>query len=163
MISILKPGKSSYTEAKAYRPICLSFLLKTVERLVDRHIGDGVLGRNPLNINQNAYQSGISTDAALNAVVSTIEKALKTKEIAMRAFLDIEGAFGRTSMEAISSALLRHGVPPLFERWIAFMLSSICIISSLMGEAMQVAGVRGCPLGGVLSPLLWTLTADELI
>jgi len=59
---------------------------------------------------------GKSTDTALNSVVSTNEKALQTQEIALGAFPDIEGDFDRTSIEAISSALLRHGVPPLFER-----------------------------------------------
>ena len=80
MTFIPKLGKPSYTKAKAYRPICLSsFLLKPLERLVDRHIRDDVLGRNPLQINQHAYQSGKSTDTALNSVVSTNEKALQTK------------------------------------------------------------------------------------
>ena len=88
-------------------------------------------------------------------MVSTIEKALQTQEIGLGAFRDIERVLDRTSIEAITSALLRHGVPPLFERWIASMLSRRCIISSLMGETLQVASVRGCPLGGVLSPLLW--------
>ena len=55
-LALPKPGKPSYTKAKAYHPICLScFLLKTLERLVDRHIRDDVLGKNPLHINQNAY------------------------------------------------------------------------------------------------------------
>ena len=81
----------------------------------------------------------------------------------MGAFLDIEGALDRTSIKAVSSELLRHGVPPLFQIWIASILSSKCIISSLMGENMQVASVRGCPQGGVLSPLLWNLTVDELL
>jgi hypothetical protein len=36
---IPKPGKLGNTEAKTYRPIILSsFLLKTMEKLVDRHI-----------------------------------------------------------------------------------------------------------------------------
>ena len=159
-----KPGKPSYTEAKAYHQICLSsFLLKTLERLVDRHIRDDVFGKNPLHINQHAYQSGKSTDTALNAVVSTTEKVLQTQEIAIGAFLDIEGAFNNTSIEAIISALLRHGVPPLFERWIASMLSNRCIISSFMWETMQVARVRGCPQGGNLLPLLWNLTKDKFL
>jgi Reverse transcriptase (RNA-dependent DNA polymerase). len=67
------------------------------------------------------------------------------------------------SIEAITSALLRHRVPPLFERWIASMLTSRCIITSLMGETMQAASVSGCPIGWVLSPLLWNLTVDELL
>ena len=99
-------------------------------------------GKNPLHINQHAYQLGKSTETALNSVISTIEKALQTQEIAL-------GAFDSTSIEAITSALLRHGVLPLFERWIAPMLRSRCIVSSLRGETTQVASVRGCPLGGV--------------
>jgi Reverse transcriptase (RNA-dependent DNA polymerase). len=43
------------------------------------------------------------------------------------------------------------------------MLSSRCIISSLIGETNQVASVWGCPQGGVLSPLLWNLTVDEIL
>jgi Reverse transcriptase (RNA-dependent DNA polymerase). len=92
-----------------------------------------------------------------------LEKMLQTQEIALGAFLDIEGAFDRTLIEAISSILLRHGVPPLFERWIASMLSSRCITSCLMGETTHVTSVRGCLQGGVLSLLLWNLTVDELL
>ncbi|XP_063994255.1 uncharacterized protein LOC135171557 [Diachasmimorpha longicaudata] len=47
VVFIPKPGKCSYDNAKAYRPISLSsFLLKTLERLVDRHIKEGVLRTN---------------------------------------------------------------------------------------------------------------------
>jgi len=39
-----KPGKDDYTNAKAHRPICLtSFLLKGLEKLVDRYLRDGSL------------------------------------------------------------------------------------------------------------------------
>jgi hypothetical protein len=54
---IPKPGNLDYTETKAYFPISLSpFLLKTMEKLVDRHIRDGVLRFHPLYRNQHAYQ-----------------------------------------------------------------------------------------------------------
>jgi hypothetical protein len=63
-----------YTEAKAYRPISLSsFLLKTMEKLVDRHIRDDVLRIHPLHLNQHAYQKGKSTETALYNVVTRIE------------------------------------------------------------------------------------------
>jgi hypothetical protein len=46
---IPKPRKPDYTEAKVCRPISLSsFLLKTLEELVDRHIRDGALKEYPL-------------------------------------------------------------------------------------------------------------------
>jgi hypothetical protein len=60
---IPKPGKCEYTKAKAYHPISLSsFLLKTTEKLVDRHIRHGVLKEHPLHKNQHAYQIGQSTE-----------------------------------------------------------------------------------------------------
>jgi hypothetical protein len=49
-------GKSDYTEAKAYRPTSLSsFVLKTMETLVDKHIRDSVL-EYPLHQNQYVHQ-----------------------------------------------------------------------------------------------------------
>jgi hypothetical protein len=54
---IPKPGKANYTEAKAYCPISLSsFLLKTMEKLVDRHIRDEIMRLRPLHRYQFAYQ-----------------------------------------------------------------------------------------------------------
>jgi hypothetical protein len=54
---IPKPGKLDYTEAKAYRPSSLSpFLLKTMEKLVDRHVRDDVLTIHPLHRRQHAYE-----------------------------------------------------------------------------------------------------------
>ena len=69
---------------------------------------DDVLEKNPLHITQHAYQSGKSTETALNSVVRTIEKAPQTQEIVLGAFLDIEVAFDRTSIEAISSDMGFH-------------------------------------------------------
>jgi hypothetical protein len=66
-----KAGKLDYTEAKAYRPISLSaFLLKMMEKLVDRHIRDSALKDHPLHRNQHAYQTGKSTKTALHNVVT---------------------------------------------------------------------------------------------
>ena len=70
-----------------------SFLLKTLERLVDRFIRDDTLIKYPLNENQHAYMAGKSTDTALHVLVGKIEKALYNKEYALSVFLDIEGAF----------------------------------------------------------------------
>jgi hypothetical protein len=71
---IPKPRKSDYTKAKAYCPISLSsFLLKTMEKIVDRHIRDGVLRSQPLHQNQHAYQIGKSTETALHSVLTHVE------------------------------------------------------------------------------------------
>jgi hypothetical protein len=44
VVFIPKPGRNSYCGPKDFRPISLtSFLLKTLERLVDRFLGDEIL------------------------------------------------------------------------------------------------------------------------
>jgi hypothetical protein len=53
-----KPGRDSYGAPKDYRPISLtSFLLKTIERLVDTFLKDEILVSLPLHPNQHAYQA----------------------------------------------------------------------------------------------------------
>jgi hypothetical protein len=58
-------------------------------------------------------------------VVTRIEYAVKYKDIAIGAFLDIEGAFDRTSFDIIKQAAERHGIEPAICRWICAMLESI--------------------------------------
>jgi hypothetical protein len=56
VVFIPKPGRNSYCGPKDFRPISLtSFLLKTLERLVDRYLRDEVLALKPLHPNQPAY------------------------------------------------------------------------------------------------------------
>jgi hypothetical protein len=152
---IPKPGKLDYTDAKAYRPISLSsFLLKTMEKLVERYIRDDSLRKYPLHHNEHAYQTGKCTETALHNVVTRIENAIEHRDIALGAFLDIEGAFYRTSFDIIKQAAERHGIDPTICRWICAMLESRNIKATLSGETLGAAAVRGCPQGGVLSPLL---------
>lgn len=59
---IPKVGKPSYDNAKAFRPISLmSFFLKTLEKLFDKHIRSTELVENPFHQLQFAYQEGKGT------------------------------------------------------------------------------------------------------
>ena len=102
-------------------------------KLVDRHIRDGVLRTCPLHQNQHAYQTGKSTESTLHNVVTRIESATEHKDIALGAFLDIEGAFDRTSLDVIKQAAERHGIEPAICRWINAMLESRIIAATLSG------------------------------
>jgi hypothetical protein len=159
-----KPGKFDYTEAKAYRPISLSsFLLKIMENLVESHIRDNSLREYPLHRNQHAYQTGKSTETALRNVVTRIENAIEHRDIAFGAFLDIEAAFDITSFDTRKQAAERHGTDPTICRWICAMQESRNIRATLSGETLGSAAASGCPQGGVLSPLLWSLVMDDLL
>ena len=104
VVFIPKPGRNSYSG-----PISLtSFLLKTMERLVDRYLRDEALALVPLHPNQHAYQAGKSVETALHQLAVWAEMALDQQETALGVFLDTEGAFNNTCYDTMCDALVRH-------------------------------------------------------
>jgi hypothetical protein len=146
VVFIPKPGRSSYCGPKDFRPISLtSFLLKTMERLVDRYLRDEALAFKPLHPNQHAYQTGKSVDTALHQLVVRVEKALDQREIALGVFLDIEGAFNSTSYDFMCAALARHGVNHTIIRWIRATLVGRQATAILRETSVSIAVSKGCP------------------
>jgi hypothetical protein len=92
VVFIPKPGRKTYSGPKNYRPISLTaFILKTMERLVDRYLRDEALDLSPLHPNQHAYQDGKSNETALHQLVIRVDKALEQRDITLGFFLDIRG------------------------------------------------------------------------
>jgi len=86
LVFILKPGRNTYSGPRDYRPNSLTlFLLKTMDRLVDRYLRDEALANVPLHPNQHAYQAGKSVETALHQIAVPVEKALDQQEIALGA------------------------------------------------------------------------------
>jgi len=57
VVFISKFGKRDYTEPKTFRPTSLtSFLMKTLERMIDRYLTKEVLIRTPLNTGKEGRQ-----------------------------------------------------------------------------------------------------------
>jgi len=164
VVFIPKPGRSYYYGPRDFRPISLtSFLLKTMERLVDRFLRDEILVLRPLHPNQHAYQAGKSVETALHQLVVRTEKVLDQQEIALGVSLDIEGASDNTSYDYMCSALTRHGVDQTIAGWIRAALEGRLATVALGDVSRSVAVSRGCPQGGVLSPLLWCPVVNELL
>jgi Reverse transcriptase (RNA-dependent DNA polymerase) len=157
VIFIPKPGRDSYEMAKAFRPISLtSFFLKTMERIVDHKIRTGPLKRFPLHESQHAYQRGKSCETALHDLVERIEEALNHKSFAFGTFLDIEGAFDNASFTSMITASHEHDVD-------GSMLENWNVKAEIRGVSSMMDVRRGCPQGGVLSPLLWNMVTDSLL
>jgi hypothetical protein len=133
-----------------------------MERLVDRYLRDNALVLVPLHSNQHAYQAGKSVETALHQLVQ-VEKALDQKEIALGVFLDIEGVFNNTCYDTMCDALVRHGCEHTIVRWIRATLEGRVAVAAVNETSMRVAISRGCPQGGVLSPLLWCLVVNDLL
>lgn len=161
---IPKPGKTSHCVAKDFRPISLtSFLLKAVERLLDLYIRGDVLKKHPLHANQHAYQTGKSTDTALHQMTQKIECMLKSGKVALGCLMDIEGAFDNTDFEVITSAAAERETDCLAIRWIIRMLSGRTVEATICGTNIKLGVTRGCPQGGILSPILWCMVIDSLL
>jgi hypothetical protein len=105
----------------------------------------------------------VCPQTALFHVVKRLEKCLEHKEIVLGAFLDIKGAFDNTSFKTIITAVKERGLEETCCRWIEFMLDGRLVHTSLMGRSVTAKGMRGCPEGGVLSPLLWNIVVDRLL
>jgi hypothetical protein len=143
VVFIPKPGKP-LSQVKSLRPISLmSFILKTLEKLLDRHIRDVVLVEKPLHQNQYVYRAGMSTETALFQVVRRLEKFFSQKQISVGIFLDIEGAFDNTSFNTITTAAREHRLEETCCRWIRSMLESRLVHTSLMGSNLTAQVVRG--------------------
>jgi len=163
-VFIPKPGRSTYSGPRDYRPISLtSFLIKTIERLVDRYLRDEALAIVPMHPNQHAYQAGKSVETALHQLVVWAEKVLDQQEIALGAFLDIEGAFNYTCYDTMCDALFRHGSEYTIMRWIKATLEGRVAVATLNEISLRFTISRGCPQEGVLSPLLGCLVVNDLL
>jgi hypothetical protein len=140
----------------------MSFILKILKKLLDRHIRSGAQVEKPFHQNQFAYRAGMSTETALFQVVHRLEKSFKHKEIALGAFLDIYGAFD-ISFHAIVKAARGRGLEETCCRWIGSMLESRFVHTSLTSSSLIARVAGGCPQGGVLSLHLWNLVVDRLL
>jgi Reverse transcriptase (RNA-dependent DNA polymerase). len=154
-----KPNRNSYSGPRDFRPIILtSFLLKPMERLVDRFLRNQALASVPLHLSQHAYKAGKSLEMALHQLVVRVEKTLDQQETALGVFLDIEGAFNNASFDSMCAAVVRHRVDHTIV---------LCIKATLEGRLTAATldrfSVRDAVSRGVLSPLLWCLVVDDLI
>ncbi|XP_059046427.1 uncharacterized protein LOC131842012 [Achroia grisella] len=138
-----------------------TFIIKIMEKVLD--IRATILENAPLHRNQHAYRKGHSTETALLDLTDKVEKAIEEKQIALCSFLDIEGAFDNTPIETISQGLIRKKVDETTTQWIKAMLSNRTIKTTLHNSTLEIRPTKECPQGGVLSPLLWLLTVDQLL
>ena len=134
------------TSPKDFRPISLtSFVLKTVERLVDRYIRDKILTTKPLHRDQHTYKAGHSTETALSKVVNLIEDQLNLKGFAIGTFMDIECAFNHTSSEVIGRGIIRQGVSIAVVDWTCHMLGNRNVTKTKGNTTLRGIVELGCP------------------
>lgn len=161
---IPKTGKESHQTASSYRPISLmSFILKTLEKVLDKRVRYMELAKDPLDEDQHAYRTGRGTESALHSVVHEAEKAIESKGYCLMTVIDICGAFNAISLKTLVEAAGKKGVSKWAIRWIQSMLKNRRLTTSDPSCALRYIPEIGVAQGGSLSPLLWVIVADELI
>lgn len=161
---IPKQGKEDYSKSNAYRPISLmSFVLKTLEKLIDKRIRHVDLMKKPLISSQHAYQQGKSTESALHDLVTHVDKALASKSVNISVFIDISGAFDNTSANSIEQSAREKGIKEWVIEWTLELLRRRIVKTQSKHCQTEIIPTKGCPQGGCLSPLLWCLVLDPLL
>ena len=165
VVFMSKPGKDCYLSPRSFRPLSLmSFLFKTLERLVVWRVDETAFKDNPLHKRQYAFRKNLSTDNALTESINYIERSMYRGEMVIAVYLDIKGAFDNISTEAIIRSLKKRGVENLVLDWYKDYLENRTCESNLGSSKIIAKLDRGAPQGGVASPALgWNCPYDDLL
>jgi hypothetical protein len=93
-------------------------------------------------------------ETALHQLVR-VEKTLEQQEIAVGAFLDIEGAFNNTCYDTTYDALVRHGSEYTIVRWIRTTLEgrvAVATLNGTRGSRYPRPALRGCTVTTSMVP-----------
>lgn len=85
------------------------------------------------------------------------------KLVYISVFIDITGAFDNTSTETMIRGAREKKIPEWIVAWIECMLRNRRIKAACEHCDTKISPTKGCPQGGCLSPLLWSLVVDSLI
>lgn len=163
-IFLPKPGKDCYQSAKSFRTITLSpTILKLYEKLVLWHLETKCNIYKNISTKQHGFKKGQSVITALHKCVHKIEKRLASKGMVLAMFLDIQGAFDNVSYKAIDDAMDKFNIDEPTKNWISNWLSNRKLTAEFAGESRTIRIKRGCPQGGVLSPILWLMVIDDVL
>jgi hypothetical protein len=159
-----KPGKSKYTEPKAFRPVALlNTIGKALESVVAQRLSYAVERFRLLPKNHLGGRRGISCEHVLQIVVDRITKAWQKGRSVSLLLLDVSGAYDNVSHRRLLHNLrkrkLGHFVP-----WIASFLSNRYTRIRMPEHVTELfPTTTGIPQGFPLSLILYLLYNADLI
>ena len=164
VIFLAKADKPSYDVPKAFRPISLmNFIMKIQEKIIIWYIMDTVMIDRPLQDEQFGFRTMRSCEACLTMIYQNVDKGLLKRLYTIMALLDIEGCYDNLQNRMMIQALRNRGVMEEIVCWYEDFFYHRNIIINHRGVSLKIYPTQGAPQGGVGSPLIFNLMADELI
>jgi hypothetical protein len=165
-VVLRKPGKPSYSDPGAWRPIALlNTIGKLIESLMAKRLSQAAEEHKLLPDTQMGARPGRSTETALELLTAQVKTVWGSgKFIASLLSLDISGAFDTVNSTRLLDILRKKGLPGWVVRWIrAFMTDrrTTLVIQGSETEAFPVPA--GVPQGSPLSPILFLFYNSELL
>jgi len=164
VIPRLKKPSLNIDELGNYRPVSnLSFLSKTLERVVAAQLRKHLEVNNLQEINQSAYRKHHSTETALLKVHTDIRQAVAERMVVLMAMLDLSSAFDTISHELLLHSLSSIGIQGTAFEWLKSYISDRTQIVMTKGARSNPAQLTtGVPQGSVLGPLLFCIYTNSL-
>ena len=163
-VCLRKPGKGSYNQAKAWRPIALlNTTGKLMEAVAAARLSQLAEEKKLLPEIQMGFRKGRSTESALFLLTSQVEKIWKEGMVASLLSLDISGAYDRVLPNCLKQSLERKGIPSWLISWIlSFCTSRSTTLVFDDTESPSMPIHCGVPQGSPLSPILFLFYISEL-
>ena len=102
----------------------MSFMFKTLERLILWHLEEHMQTGVGLHTHQHAFRKGRSTETILTDVVDIIESSILRGGYTLATFMDIEGAFDNLSPESIITNQQHREIATPLLNWFKHYLSN---------------------------------------
>ena len=142
---------------KHYRPVSnLSFLSKTLERVVANRLRAYMEANTLHDPLQSAYKSGHSTETALIKVQNDLLRSIDDRGVSVLVLLDMSAAFDTVDHDVLLSRLHWMGIRDAPLRWFRSYLTDRKQYVKIQDSKSNTTSLSsGVPQGSVLGPLLF--------
>ena len=172
-VVVPKPGKSSYTLPKSYRPISLqSCFGKLLESIVAKRLAHAALRCGGTHPSQMGAQPENSAVDALLWTITPIAAAISKKKTTKKSYVprpavlthDIEGAFNQVHPSTLQEVMHQRRMPTYLTDWVAAFNTDRKIAFGFDQQSEDPQPYQcGLPQGSPVSPILFLIFSSAML
>jgi hypothetical protein len=164
-ITILKPGKPTYTTIKSYRVISLlNCFGKVMEKVVAEMLSIHCEGEGGgLHNGQYGCRKGRSTIDAVGMLLTHVQKAWAQHQVAAALCMDVEDAFCSVTWDCLARKMRKIGVDECLVMWMLDFMMERWVHMVVDGQkGQELAVTTGLPQGSAAGPILFAIHMYDL-